>query len=143
MITSIDTPTRSAANILEALMSTAEHAHKVILLAAQFLQARDTMRRFFGDRYPARVGPYRHTLAAVAAGSHRDVLDVGKEMMTHLQERGFNGVEQALLLAAIVEEVEAPTPLADVRRGLAEEVSNGAAGSPSDPGAGGLPGGAS
>lgn len=102
-------------------MSAAEHAHKVILLAAKFLEAREMMQRFFGDRYTARVGPYRRTLAAVAAGSHRAVLDVGKEMLARLQERGFDGIEQALLIAAIVEEVEAPTPLDAVKRAISEE----------------------
>jgi hypothetical protein len=94
---------------------------KTVLLGMKLLDTRATMRGFLGERYGETVKPYRRSLAALTCATHLGALEVGKEMLTRFQVQGFDGVEQALLVAAIVEEIEAPTPIDEVKRVIAEE----------------------
>lgn len=78
-----------------------------VQMAAKFYDARDTMRRFWGEKYEAELAFYRTHLEARMKRDSCDTLTAAMTIMQELQAKfPDSGFEQAMFLAATVEMIE-------------------------------------
>lgn len=83
-------------------MITMQHAR----LAVKMEDARDTMRRFWGDRYPDKIAPFRDAIQRWRKETGKSTMEVGLTVC-ELTEKHGDPMDLALAFAAIVEECEA------------------------------------
>jgi hypothetical protein len=74
---------------------------KHIRICAGLYEIRDTMRRFFGDRYAGALQPYEKILLAAAAKKQCDTLHACLEIV-----EGIDGMPSSMFIAAAVELAE-------------------------------------
>lgn len=82
-------------------MITMQHAR----LAVKMEEARDTMRRFWGDKYPERIAPFREAIQRWRRETGKTTMEVGLTVC-QLAEKHGGGMDAALAIAALAEEIE-------------------------------------
>lgn len=79
---------------------------RVVTCAATMYEARSALRRLFASEYEEKIEPLRDMLRRLSS-AERPTMDVLIELLTELDRRGANGVEQMWWLAAAVDVIEA------------------------------------
>jgi hypothetical protein len=87
-------------------------------LTSHLLSARDVVRRELGEEYDAEIAPYRRLVRRVVEEMCCTVLDVPRIWLAHCRTARLEVNEDhiAVLLAAVVEEMEAREALEEGRR---------------------------
>jgi hypothetical protein len=80
---------------------------KEIRVAARLYEIRDSMRRLFGDKFPAIVAPYQQMLERVKAQTGLDDLAAATWLARRVDPG--DGVEIMKIVAAAVETIEPTT----------------------------------
>lgn len=74
-----------------------------IRLATELYDIRDTMKRFFKDKYPAQVAKYRPYIETSMRKNNLDAIPAMIRIVKRLQEIDGSAMQQALVMAAAVE----------------------------------------
>lgn len=78
-----------------------------IQIAAKLYDARDTMRSFWGEKYPEKVEDYKKYILAAMKKYGCDEMKATMKLVELLQEKEQDsGMHQALILASYVEIIE-------------------------------------
>jgi hypothetical protein len=90
---------------MSSVMTTSTAASP-ILLTAKLYEARDAMRFLFGEKYADRVKPIMNQLNQLAAAWQTSPTETLIRALSAVQSDGAGGVDQAMVIAAYVEDVE-------------------------------------
>ena len=78
----------------------------LIRMTAKMMDIRDTMRNFWGDRYQARIEPFREAISRWHRETGRPVAECGLAASRAAEKHGTD-MDVLLAIAATVEECEA------------------------------------
>lgn len=78
-----------------------------ILLAAQLIDARKSMRSLLGDKYETTTEPCRILIRAAMKSKKCNAIKATTDLITALMEGGANGMVGIKMLAACVDVMEA------------------------------------
>lgn len=77
---------------------------KVLGIAAQLLEAHDTAKRLYRERYDEMVEPYRKVLRSFVSAGGGPTLDTARRLLETLQARPEDtSISQMLVMAATVD----------------------------------------
>ncbi len=80
----------------------------VICMTAKMLECRNTMQRYWGNKYPERVRPFREALHRWMRETKMPALKVGAKLIQLAEEHG-GGMDAALAICAVVDEISSPS----------------------------------
>lgn len=80
------------------------HVENAVRIAARLYDTRDTMRRFYGDKYPQEGEFYKRHIKIRMGACEEDALTASMALIKKLQTNvEGSGMAQALLMSAYVE----------------------------------------
>lgn len=77
------------------------HRHYVVRATARLYEARDTLRRLWGDEYAARIAPNVEALRAVVKGKGKGVLETAIEIAGRASKEGADMAAWTVLAVAV------------------------------------------